>query len=424
MRIQLASTELSRLLPSSPAIAAHCHRVAALSGEVAARLALSWRAVARLEQAALLHHTAYEQFRELDRQEPGAAGNAPTGRARETSALPEELAAVLHVFHGGQGDRHAVQLAGILTMADAIDQQLEGLAWDPHTMDEVWEELNELSGLAGEAVWKAVCGALRYPCRLPAARSWDLPVHAPVVKEVVTGLRAHPDCDAGYLAQLAARDPVLAGNVLSTANSAWFGRRTPVRSVAQAIAYIGPEAGRRILLALALKPLYGSGRLATLWRHSVQMAGLCESLVAATGVLPGEEGMMLGLVHDIGRVALLRHGADHGACARLVGRGCPPLYAELLLLGEGHGEIGAGILSSWEFAPDLIEAVRAHHHPADTESVAAAALYLAEFWSATDEDLPSARHLDAAQRRLGCSIEMLAQASRGKNKLSDLLRVA
>jgi MSHA biogenesis protein MshG len=71
-----------------------------------------------------------------------------------------------------------------------------------------------------------------------------------------------------------------------------------------------------------------------------------------------------------------------------------------MIFGQGHEEIGAAILEAWDFAPDLVAAVRAHHHPADCDSSAAAALYLAEFWSENDEDLPSARHLNAAQRRL------------------------
>ena len=411
MRIQLANAALRRLMPHSPATAAHCHRVAALSLETAHRLPVSWRALNTLEHAALLHHTPPPRFGDSQNE------------------LPGELEAVLRRFHGadrGASERVPHMLAGILTLADALDQQMESLSWEPRRSEAIWDELAPLSGLAGDAVWAAAQAALQSPHRLTETHHWDLPVHAPVVKEVVTELRANPDCDLAFLAALASRDPVLAGNVLATANSAWFGRRTRVRSVSQAISYIGTDAARRILLALALKPLYGSARLAALWRHSVAMAGLCESLAAITGFLPPGEALTLGLVHDIGRVALLRHPATaaSGAFARLLARHCPPLYAEQTIFGKGHEEIGASILELWDFAPDLIAAVRTHHHPADCDSPSSAALYLAEFWSATDEDLPSGRHLAAAQRRLGCSLEMLARADRGPHPLAHLLRVA
>jgi putative nucleotidyltransferase with HDIG domain len=349
-------------------------------------------------------------------------------RTREGVELPDDLAALLTAFHGfgaGALERETALLAKVLILAEAIDQQFESLAWDPRPVSQLWDELAELSGAVGEAVWKAAATGLRHPYRLEPGRPWDLPVHAPVVREVVVGLREHPDCDVNFLSRLAGRDPMLAGNVLAAANSALFGRRTPVRSVSQAIAYIGADTCRRILLALALKPLFGSARLASLWRHSLDMAGLCESLAVATGFLPPAEALTLGLVHDIGRVALLRHSSPaNSAFARITEQDCPPLYTEQLLFGEGHDEIGARILESWGFAEDMVEAVRAHHRPADSDSPAAAGLYLAEFWSATDEDLPSARHLERAQRRLGCSLEMLSDAARSEHPLSDLLRVA
>jgi putative nucleotidyltransferase with HDIG domain len=431
LRIQLPTSELQRLMPSSPGAAAHCRRVAALCRELATRLPLSWRSLTTLEQAAMLHHTSAillgssESDRLLAEIAAVPLNDKPS---RDGLELPEDLAALLSAFHGFGSrvpGRESGLLVKILIIADAIDQQFESLAWDPRPIAQLWDELADLSGAVGETVWKAAVAALRHPFRVWPGREWDLPVHAPVVKEVAVGLREHPDCDVNFLAKLAGRDPVLAGNVLTAANSAWFGRRAPVRSVSQAIAYIGADTCRRILLALALKPLFGSARLAALWRHSLDMAGLCESLAAATGFLPPDEALTLGLVHDIGRVALLRQTPSaNSAFARLMEQGCPPVYAEQILFGEGHDEIGARILESWGFAEDIVEAVRAHHQPADSDSPAAAGLYLAEFWSETDEDLPSARHFERAQRRLGCSIEMLGNAARSEHPLSELLQVA
>ncbi|MBS1859123.1 MAG: HDOD domain-containing protein [Acidobacteria bacterium] len=418
MRIQLATGELRRLLPVSPGTAAHVRRVAALSREVAGRLAVSWRALSTLEQAALLHHL-------------------PADR-RESGGLPEDLLAVLRAFDGAAEapDRNLALLSRILLATDAVDQQWESLAWDPRPIEGLWKELDEIAWISGEppaaggasgrnsgdAVWKAVHAALRCPYRPVAGRRWPLPVNGQVVAEVVAALR-RPETEVPEMARLAARDPVLAGNVLAAANSAWYGRRTPARTVREALTYIGPESGRRVLLALALKPLFGSSRLSALWRHAVDLAVWCEALAAMTGLMPPAEAMLLGLIHDVGRVAVLAHGAV-GPYARLIEWGCPPVYTEQLLFGEDHGEIGAGILDSWGFAEDLTAAVCFHHRPADCPSTAAAMLYLAEFWSASDEDLPSARHMDIAQRRTGCSIESLALAGRRAATPGDLSIVA
>ncbi len=421
MKIQLATGELRSLMPVSPGTAAHVRRVAALCREIAGRLPVSWRALSTLEQAALLHHLPVER--------------------RENSPLPEDLAAVLRGFDGEPAaGRDLRLLSRILLAADAVDQEFESLSWDPRSIDQIWRELDEISGItsgpaaepalpaarscrvSGEGVWRAVHAVLRFPCRPAPDRRWPLPVNGQVVGEILTSLR-RPEIEVDELARLAARDPVLAGSAVAAANSAWFARRTPARTVREALTYIGPESGRRILLALALKPLFGSARLSALWRHALDMAAWCESLARLTGLMPPEEAMLLGLVHDIGRVAVLVHGTV-GTYARLIERDCPPVYVEQLVFGEDHGDIGAGILESWGFAADLTAAVRFHHRPADCASTAAAVLYLGEFWSATDEDLPSARHLDRAQQRAGCPLETLALAGRGADTAGDLSVVA
>jgi HD-like signal output (HDOD) protein len=112
------------------------------------------------------------------------------------------------------------------------------------------------------------------------------------------------------------------------------------------------------------------------------------------------------------------------AHARLVEDGCPPAYAEDLLLGCDHAEIGAQVLRSWRFPDHLIEAVRFHHRPADSDSQLASALYLAEFWAETDEEVPRRRHWDAAVARTRLSLEELARNQYRDQSLGRVLSVA
>jgi hypothetical protein len=177
-----------------------------------------------------------------------------------------------------------------------------------------------------------------------------------------------------------------------------------------------------MLLALALRPMFTSPRLAGLWRHSVEIAQCCEGIAKATGIMPGEEALLLGLIHDIGRIAIQNAPAPAArAYARLEQKGCPPVYTERLLFGCQHGEIGGSILSGWHFPESMIQAVQYHHRPADCGSIPAALLYLAEFWVDPDEDLPSARHFHAAAHRIGVSVEMLSRAAKDDIALTALL---
>jgi putative nucleotidyltransferase with HDIG domain len=425
MPLYLTPNELSRLMPVNPATTAHCRRVAALAVEIADEMSLSSTARLLLEQAALLHHlppivfspSAWSRLRE---DLLGAS------EEKYEPFLPSQIEGILSAFHhGGAHDQQCRTLAEILEISNLLDEQFEQLNSAPKQIGAIWAELSELQGLINSDVLNAARRRFDAPCRLDAVHSSSLPIQAAVAKEVFHTLRRDWNCDLPALARMAGRDPVLAGGLLQTANSAAYSRRSPARSVRQAIAYIGGDAARKVLLALAIRPLFASAQLTDLWKHSLRAAALCESLARSAGGMKPEEALLLGLVHDIGRVAMQTQRA--GAVARhtrLTECGCPTVYAEQLLFGEDHGEIGASVLASWDFPADMITAIRYHHRPADTDSYGAAVLYAGEFWLDHGEDLPSMRHLRAALERTGCSMEMLAKADRSDDPLLGLLRAA
>jgi putative nucleotidyltransferase with HDIG domain len=434
MRLRLTSADLQRLMPADPATAAHCRRVAALAREIAGRLSMSWRSVETLEQSAMLHHTAPILFnhgsvarllRDVMPPQDGALR-----RNGGDLSIPEVQAAVLDEFHGqgrrrGEAERGTRRMAEILELSNLLDEQCESLDWDCRPITEIWVQLEGLRGIIDPEVLAAAREALDAPFRLGKPGAWALPVDTTAAGDVIRGLRENPGLDVGPLTRLASRDAVMAARVVSLANSAWYGRRSPARTVGQAIAYIGAEAASKVLLALAVKPLFASAKLSELWRHSVSMAAFCESLARAAEFLNADTALLLGLVHDVGRVAIqTRPAGAMAAYTRLAERTCPTVLVEQMLFGEDHGEIGAGILESWNFPADLVEAVRHHHHPAISSSPGSAGLYVAEFWSESEEDLPSARQLGAALSRIGCSMETLAQVQRSARNLSDLLRAA
>ena len=434
MRFQLPKGELDRLLPTQPEVASHCSRVSALSQEISAYLSVHPRSVVVLEQAALLHHSPGVLLsgpalaRLMADLYPVASQKAKPRNMKSWPELPEELAAVLRTFHGippATGDPKLRVLVEVLTLANLLDEQMELSAWEPISKEETWANLHGLQGLIQAPVLEAAHKALDAPFRVQGGHLWTFPVQAAVGKEVLCALAAKRECDLQFLADLAGKDPVLAGKLVETANSPLYSRRSPVQSIPQAISYIGTDAARKVLMALAIQRLVASTKLADIWRHSVWMAQYCEALACDTGLMPPDEALLLGLVHDIGRIAIATLPQNAGmAQARLMERGCPPVYAEQVLVGNDHAEIGAEVLRSWRFPTPLVEAVQLHHRPADSDSLAANLLYLAEFWAETDEDLPSIRHLNAALARTGFTLETLARVQHFDRSLARALKVA
>jgi putative nucleotidyltransferase with HDIG domain len=247
-----------------------------------------------------------------------------------------------------------------------------------------------------------------------------------IIKELLGMLASPGSMDVGALARLASQDPVVAASFVQSANSGLFGRRNTIRSTRQAIMHIGIEESRRLLFALAVRPIFASGNLRGIWRHSLWMAEFSEAFARAHKLLDVEEALFLGLVHDIGRLAFQAVPRSVAATfARLSDGGCPVTYAEQLLYGSDHAELGAAILSLFEVPEHIVNAVRFHHRPAVSDSPLASLLYLGEYVSDSEEDLPSRAHLEAALSRTGCSLQNLAElAKSGSNSLASVLQVA
>jgi putative nucleotidyltransferase with HDIG domain len=181
------------------------------------------------------------------------------------------------------------------------------------------------------------------------------------------------------------------------ANSGIFGSAPAVGTLSLASA----------ISAAALQRCFASPGLNELWKHSCE-TGLSTAAVAseAKGV-DASDAFLAGLVHDVGRLAYELTPAGE-AIRQWQETGFPATYAERLVSGTDHSEIGAEILEYWRFPERLIEAVRFHHRPEISKSVLAAAIYAAED---TGESLPSIARDHAAAKRLEIAAFPRAQSA-------------
>ena len=107
--------------------------------------------------------------------------------------------------------------------------------------------------------------------------------------------------------------------------------------------------------------------------------------------LPREQRQMhalAGLVHDVGRLAIMVAGSKTGA--RILGtlwdRMVSVIHEEKSELGMDHCDVGAKICRRWNFSPVIQEAVLRHHSPIMNGdfSFAGALIFLSHFVSASD----------------------------------------
>lgn len=386
----------------------HCRRVAAWSCELASALGLPEADRKLVEQAALSHHLPEVLLNDHGRRRLLADLRMEEGG--DQPAIAEEVRELLQAFRGGVRAPAAglVKLATLLEISDDFDQFFEA---------EPVLEAERAAGHSMDSSVETMMSYLQVTSRADVGRVIDrLPVFPRAAREVVK-CASNPESDVHELERAAAMDQVLAALLIQTANSAYYSPYRPISAIPHAISYIGLETARKVLLAAALRSSFATARHHQLWNHALDVAQAAEYLAQRSKVqMDPSEAFLAGLVHDIGCLAFSMMPPNFlERFYRLTSRGCPPVEVEMCLAGLCHGEVGAETLRQWKFPEAFIEAVRWHHRPERSSGSLASLLYLAEFWTDSEEDLPSCIRLQAASERAGITAAALQEIS-GKNK--------
>jgi putative nucleotidyltransferase with HDIG domain len=180
------------------------------------------------------------------------------------------------------------------------------------------------------------------------------------------------DINTAALAKKIGQDPLLSARVLKIVNSPFYGVTGLVASLPEAVMVLGFSNLRSLAMAASLTagfPMHGQGDAdpRRLWRHSFCCA-LCAQALAQTAKVDAGQAFTAGLLHDIGRIALLAAFPERFAAVLETSRqqGIGFDAAEQATLGFSHAAFGARLLERWRLPAMLAHAVEFHHAP-DTE---------------------------------------------------------
>jgi HD-like signal output (HDOD) protein len=182
-----------------------------------------------------------------------------------------------------------------------------------------------------------------------------LPEVALKVRDVVDD----PDVTAQALSEIITTDAALSARLLKVANSPLYRGRVAVESVQMAVSRLGLKMVRNLVTSLVMEQMFQATsnrlekRLHELWIQSTEVAALSQVLASKQAGIKTDEAMLAGLIHNIGVLPILMKADQH-----------PELFQETKILdtiiANLHPRIGAAILESWKFTPEMV-AVPAEH---------------------------------------------------------------
>ncbi len=172
-----------------------------------------------------------------------------------------------------------------------------------------------------------------------------------------------------------ARDPVVTARLLQMVNSAAFALVQKVTDPIDAVAVLGIETIKSLVLCLQVFTQSDEARdaglsLEILWEHSLLVAKFARQItLKQTGdARLASDAFTAGLLHDVGRIVIASNlPKEYAAVVANAREKSHPLHEEeTAQLGVNHAQVGAYLLGLWGLPATLVEATAGHHAPGAT----------------------------------------------------------
>ena len=194
-------------------------------------------------------------------------------------------------------------------------------------------------------------------------------INVPVFHTVALRLQqvlSRQDFSFDEVNKLITADPGLASQVLKVSNSSFYSGLTKVSTIHDAIVRLGATSVANIAMLATQQDIYQSKDaklnviMSTLWQHALCCAISAKWLATKTNLAAlAEEAFLAGLLHDIGKLFLLKVMEEIFKEGKSTGEISPALLAEVI--NSMHVEHGFHLMQKWSMPEAYSNVVRDHH---------------------------------------------------------------
>lgn len=190
-----------------------------------------------------------------------------------------------------------------------------------------------------------------------------------VFYRIVEALKS-PRCSASYMAEVIGQDPSLSAKLLRMVNSPFYGFPHRIDTLSRAVAILGANQLTNLALGVSVVTLFQDVPprildMRSFWRHCIGCGALARIFGRGAGAPEVERVFVAGLLHDVGRLVMLRNFPERtaGILARARAESRTARDVEREVWGFDHAELAGRLLKAWRLPSRLEENVGLHHDP-------------------------------------------------------------
>jgi HD-like signal output (HDOD) protein len=198
-----------------------------------------------------------------------------------------------------------------------------------------------------------------------------LPTLPTLYRDVMQELQS-PDASIDKIGQIISKDLGMLTKMLQVVNSPFYGLPRRISSATQAVALLGLEAIKSLVLSMKVFSQFESSSqtffsLDILWNHGMITGRYARTIAKDHGTDSRvmEDAFTAGLLHDVGLLVFATNVPDQytETLALMQNQGITEWEAERQVLGATHAEVGGYLLGTWGLSDTMVEAVAFHHDP-------------------------------------------------------------
>ena len=201
----------------------------------------------------------------------------------------------------------------------------------------------------------------------------------PAMPQILLKLLEHcqnDDSGVSTLAELIAKDPGITSKIFAIANSSAYQRSGRKVGLQEALIVIGLDMVKTLIISESVFQIFNTishsddAALHRFWKHSLGAAVVAREIALRMSYQHIEEAYLAGLLHDVGRLALLKAAPGEYAASFQAADDASLCAIELRTLQITHAEAGAWLIEQWELDSFMADSVLYHHESASRLSQA------------------------------------------------------